>query len=270
MPIRILKCVAVTLASLSAMPSLAHEFWVEPEEFFVQPDEVALAALRVGQEFNGASMVYLSRNFTRFDFALGDDVQPVEGETAQRPAFQVEMAGEGLGIILHETRISTLDYDEWDRFLAFAEHKDFGDIEPIHLARGLPLTDFTESYSRHVKSLIAVGNGAGEDREFGLVTEFVALANPYTDDLTDGMPVQLYFDGMTFADRQVELFDRAPDGDVTITLHRTNEEGIALLPVEPGHIYMADAVTLAPVEPIEAGPVWHTFWANLTFMVPEE
>ncbi|MGI3184715.1 DUF4198 domain-containing protein [Nioella aestuarii] len=262
---------ALNLALLPAVPSAAHEFWIEPLEFAVGPDDTLEARLRVGQEFDGVSMSYLSRNFTRFELAFGADITPVEGRLGQNPALSVEDHGQGLAVVLYETTDNTLTYDEWDRFLRFAAHKDFPDIEARHLGRGLPMTGFTESYSRHAKSLIAVGDGAGEDREYGLRTEFVALANPYTDDLSGGFPVQLFLDGEPRADAQVELFDRDADGEVTITLHRTDADGRAVLPVTPGHAYLADAVTLQEVTPNDnSNAVWHTLWASLTFEVPAQ
>lgn len=262
---------ALNLALLPAIPSAAHEFWIEPLDFAVGSDDPLEARLRVGQGFDGVSLSYLTRNFTRFDLAFGEDVTPVEGRLGQNPALDVDEHGEGLAVVLYETTDSSLTYDEWDRFLRFAEHKDFADIEARHTARGLPMTGFVESYSRHAKSLIAVGDGAGADREYGLRTEFVALANPYTDDLSGGFPVLVLLDGAPRADAQVELFDRNADGEVTITLHRTDADGRAVLPVTPGHVYLADAVTLQEVVPSEdSTAVWHTLWASLTFEVPAQ
>ena len=104
---------------------------------------------------------------------------------------------------------------------------------------------------------------------FGLRTEFVALANPFTDDLAQGMPMRLLLDGTPRPDAQVELWARAPDGTVAISYHRTDAEGIVVLPVRAGHVYMADAVTLEAVEPVGDGdPEWLSLWANLTFAVP--
>ncbi|WP_420396265.1 DUF4198 domain-containing protein [Nioella sp.] len=262
---------ALNLVLLPAIPSAAHEFWIEPLEFAVGSDDPLEARLRVGQSFDGVSLSYLTRNFTRFDLAFGAEVTAVEGRLGQNPALDVDDHGAGLAVVLYETTDSTLTYDEWDRFLRFAEHKDFPDIEARHLGRGLPMTGFVESYSRHAKSLIAVGDGEGQDREYGLRTEFVALANPYTDDLSDGFPVQLFLEGTPRAYAQVELFDRDAEGEVTITLHRTDAEGRAVLPVEPGHAYLVDAVTLLEVEPTaDSAAVWHTLWASLTFEVPAE
>ena len=270
MSICLRSILAAFVLVLPALPATSHEFWIDPEAFQVSGDTPLEARLRVGQSFNGSSLSYLPRNFTRFEVAQGDTLTEVTGRFGDNPALNISGMEDGLVVVLHETTDSTLTYNEWDRFVRFAEHKDFADIEARHLARGLPMDSFIEVYSRHAKSLMAYGSGAGVDQEYGLRTEFVALANPFTDDLSDGFPVLVLLEGEPRADAQVELFDRAPDGEVTVTLHRTDEDGHALLPVEPGHVYLADAVTLLPYESdLEGAPVWQTLWASLTFMVPE-
>jgi len=67
-----------------------------------------------------------------------------------------------------------------------------------------------------------------------MLTEIVALANPYTDDLSAGLPVQVFYDNAVRADAQVELFAKSADGSVEITTYRTDANGIATLPVQPG------------------------------------
>jgi hypothetical protein len=56
-----------------------------------------------------------------------------------------------------------------------------------------------------------------------------------------------------------------------ITLHRTDADGIASLPVKAG-CYLVDAVVLRePTAELaaEAEIAWETLWAALTFGVPE-
>ncbi|PVH29307.1 DUF4198 domain-containing protein [Pararhodobacter oceanensis] len=260
---------AAPVLLLSAFPTVGHELWIEPRSFSIAIDAPLIADIRVGQEFSGATLSFIPRNFTRFEIASGATIQPVEGQLGAKPAVSTEPLDDGLAIVLYETTGSYLTYDDLPQFERFAAHKDFDDAIERHLARGLPEADFTEVYTRHVKSLIAVGDGAGEDRAFGLRTEFVALANPYTDDLSAGLPMLLLFDGAPRPDAQVELFDRAPTGAVTVTLHRTDAEGHVLLPVTAGHTYMADAVELLEHDPeAPRNAVWQTLWASLTFAVP--
>jgi uncharacterized GH25 family protein len=179
---------------------------------------------------------------------------------------------DGLAILVHETTNSTLTYREFDKFINFIEHKDFEGLPEAHRARGLPDVGFVESYRRFAKSLISVGSGAGQDRQVGLEIEIVALSNPYADDLSDGMAVQVYLNAAPRPDVQVEVFSRrtGTKEPAVIQLYRTDADGIARFPVLTGHDYMVDNVALRPVEPAGADdPVWHSLWANLTFSSPE-
>ena len=67
------------------------------------------------------------------------------------------------------------------KFDDFIQHKNLGLIEQAHESRGLPKTNFQESYKRFSKALIGIGKGQGRDRSFDLETEFIVLNNPYTD-----------------------------------------------------------------------------------------
>ena len=138
------------------------------------------------------------------------------------PALVMEAGADGLAVVVHETTDSRLTYTDFAVFQRFVAHKDFATALADHAARGLPETGFKETYRRHAKSLIAVGSGAGADRAMGLAIEIVALANPYTDDLTAGLPVLVLLDGAPRGDAQVELFrDRARrDGDHDPAPHR--------------------------------------------------
>jgi hypothetical protein len=72
---------------------------------------------------------------------------------------------------------------------------------------------------------------------------------------------------------QVEYFDKDATGVVNVTLHRTDGDGVALLPVTKGHSYLVDAVVMREPEAgsiaAEKGAVWESLWAALTFAVPQ-
>ncbi|MDP5216268.1 DUF4198 domain-containing protein [Ruegeria sp. 2205SS24-7] len=258
---------ALVLACVFARPGLAHEFWIEPSEFQVETGAELTAQLRVGEKLKGTPQAYFPNRITRFEQRYGDVALPYEGRLGDIPALAMQPDRDGLLVLLHQTAPSTLDYKAWEKFQAFADHKDFPDIRERHLTRGLPLDGFTEIYTRFAKSLIAIGSGAGTDTASGMETEFVALTNPYTDPITDGIAVQLFYQGQPHPNAQVEIFDRAPDGGVTVTLTHTDAQGRALIPVKSGHDYLLDAVRLRPYDgPEEA--VWESLWASLTFAVP--
>lgn len=248
----------------------AHEFWIDPQDFTLEAGETLLADTRVGQDFSGAAQSFLPSNFEAFAVVSGGALQPVEGRLGDIPALTMDGLQEGLAVIVHQSVPYQIVWSEWERFLNFAIHKDLGDVTAMHEARALSQEDVTENYIRYAKSLVAVGAGAGEDSRVGMRTELVAMANPYTDDITGGMPMQLWYEDALQADYQVELYAEDAAGEVIVTLHRTDADGVVLLPVEPGVTYMADAVFLEEVEPAaNSNAAWVTHWANMTFQTPE-
>lgn len=250
-----------------ASVATAHEFWIEPRAFQVAPEAQIAADLKNGENFKGTSLSYFDRNIARFDVITEGGTMPVEGRMGDMPALDMIAEEPGLVRIVHETTPSFVTYRTWEKFAAFAEHKDFKDIEARHQANGFADVPFKERYTRHAKGLVAVGDGIGQDREVGLKTEFVALTNPYAPDFDGTMRVELLFEGQPRVDAQVEVFDRNREGGVTVLLYRTDAQGIAAIPVTPGHDYLFDGVMLQTADDSDEA-VWDTFWAALTFSVP--
>ncbi|MGH1331025.1 MAG: DUF4198 domain-containing protein [Paracoccaceae bacterium] len=260
---------ALTLCSTTI--AFGHEFWISPQKYQLAEGEPIIAALRVGQDFKGASYAYLPPEFERFDLVQGDRLRAVEGRIGDRPALNMAAPNDGLWIVVHETRDYILRYSEAEKFVKFTTHKDFPEVVARHAERGFAPAGFAEAYRRFGKSLVAVGAGAGQDRDVGLRTEIVARANPYTDDLSGGLPVDVYFEGAPRVDVQVEVFARYGPEDVRISTVRTDENGRAIIPVEPGVEYLLDAVVMLPLEAKDAAqdPVWNSLWASLTFKTPQ-
>lgn len=250
---------------------MAHELWIEPLDYQVAPGGQLQARLFNGEEFAGTNLPYLPPRFRHFIVFADDRSVQVPGRPGDTPALNMSAVAEGLHVVAYQSTPSTLTYQEWAKFQKFADHKDFQDARARHDARGLPESDFKEAYIRFSKSLIGVGDSAGADRRMGLETELVALTNPYTDDMRSGMRVQLFYGSEPRRNEQVEVFEKAPDGSVTITLLRTDANGVATVPVTSGMTYQLDAVVLREPSPAlaqETGAVWETLWANLTFAVP--
>ena len=254
------------LASLAiASMSHAHEFWIEPLAYQVPAGGAVTADIKVGEDFKGSGQSYLKRRTSQFDVRINGQVLPITSRIGDRPAFDQAIPGEGLAVIVHETSNMDLIYPNLAKFQKFVDHKDFTGAIDAHKSRGLPEEGFKETYRRYAKSLVAVGSGAGADARVGLRTEFVALANPYTDRLT-ALPVQVFYEGTPRANTQVEVFEKSSQGRVGIFTLKTDANGRANIPVKPGHSYMLDAVKLIPGE--TPGAAWHTLWANLTFEIP--
>jgi hypothetical protein len=190
--------------AILATSATAHEFWIEPEAYQVPASGQIVARLKNGEDFEGIALAYFDKRITRFDIVVGDTVGPVVARLGDNPALDMPGPISGLVVVVHETTPSTLTYKDWAKFQKFADHKDFADMKTRHAANGFPDAPFKERYTRHAKSLIAVGDGVGMDRALGLKTEFIALTNPYASDFDGMMKVQVTLDGEVRADAQVE------------------------------------------------------------------
>lgn len=245
--------------------SSAHELWIEPKDWIFAPGDSVTADIRNGENFAGGSLVWLDRNVARAEAVFGPTSAPITGRAGDRPALATP-GKEGLGVLVYETTPSRITYKTWEKFAAFVKHKDLGIRQADHLNNGHPESGFTERYTRHSKALVRVGAGKGVDRVQGLETEFLALSNPYDPTFNNVLNVRLFYQQAPRSNVQIEVFERAPDGAVAVTLKRTDADGFAAIPVKPGHTYLLDAVVLRPGT--EDGAIYDTLWAALTFHVP--
>ena len=261
---------AIAFTLFSTLTAESHEFWISPERYQIDSTDQMIAALRVGSDFKGASYAYLPPKITRFEIVRGGAAAPVEGRIGDRPALNIPAGGAGLAVIVHETTDYIVRYDAWEVFQRFTDHKDARDVQDRHIARGLPQENFAERYRRYAKSLVAVGDGAGADARQGLKIEIIAQANPYTDDLAQGLPVQVFYNDAPRANSQLEVYAKTGDAAVQVTRLRSDAQGYVTVPMEGGTEYLLDSVAIEPLEPSAQGdPVWESHWASLTFRTPD-
>jgi len=259
-----------------AQGAFAHEVWLDSAEWQLQPGDDLVVSLKNGEDFDGIELSWLDRRMTRFDSITDDDVTALQGRAGDIPAVQTVAPDEGLMVLAYSSTHSTVRYKTWEKFMSFAGHKDLArDIPEValyHKANDLPFKDFKEVYWRHSKALLGIGDAKGKDRELGLETEFVAMSNPYTDDLANGFQAMLLYQGRPRDETQVEVFDRAPDKSVTVTRLRTDAGGVVTVPVIPGHTYLLDSVVLRRPDAdlaTKTEAIWETLWAAMTFHVPQ-
>ena len=256
---------------LMASSARAHELWIEPEEF--QPQALANIVSHVvnGEDFEGTQLIHLPHNSKRFVIISANQTVDVDSRIGDRPVINQAAPGSGLNIIVYETKPATISYETFQKFEKFAMNHGVSDIREQHLAIGLPADKFKEVYTRYSKALVSVGEARGGDRRTGLEAELVAMENAYLRDGSGDLPVRLFYGDGPLAGAQIELYAKSSSGKVTATIHQTNAEGIAMLPIMRGNIYMANAVIFR--QPHErhrnTDAVWETLWANLTFAVPE-
>lgn len=248
----------------------SHEMWIEPVKYAVAVGDNIYAHEKVGQHFKGNEYAYLSTSYKSLNISVGDETRPVKSRLGDIPAVKEKAKKEGLHVLSAITSGSKITYESWDKFESFIKEKGLDWVIGRHKERGLPQKDFTESYRRYPKSLIKVGLGKGNDREFGLPLEWVAETNPYIS--TEDIKLRLLWQGKPYVNAQVDVFNRVKSKNASIELIEshlmTDDEGRVIIPRAQGGEFLINAVRMLEPsvnEKTQKGIVWESLWASLTY-----
>lgn len=264
------KVLLLVLGFLWLPPALlAHEAWLEPVNFTVKTGDNLQAHLKVGQMMEGDTYAYYPNNFERFDITVAGVTQPLKPRFAQSPAADQPTLASGLHVLTYQSKPSTLRYKERAKFESFLKNEGIEWVLAAHKQRDLPALDFIELYKRYSKSLIKVGDGAGQDQAMGMPFEWVVETNPYATGDVNAVTAQLLFQGKPFADSYVVVF-RKKDGAVEKRTYRTDTEGRVAVPVGEGGRFLINSVHMVEPTPEEVGKKqgdWLSMWASVTYEV---
>ena len=256
-----------TLAAASA--ASAHEFWLEPHDFHLAPQDRLVADSMVGQTLEGEVLGYYPDATVHLDLTRGGETRPVTGAYEQIPAVDAPLLGDGLHVLRFQSANYQVTYETFADFAEFIDEWDQDWALEAHAANGFPTRDIREVFFRYAKALIDVGDGAGEDRPLGMPLELVALTNPYAEPAPETVRLELRYLGEPLAGGRVKVFHRAPDGTVEVTPIETDADGLVSVPTAPGFT-LVNAVVLDLASPrMQAflGASWQSLWASITYDV---
>src|SRR5262249_46318751 len=198
---------SLAFAALSAIPALAHEFWIEPESGQISPGESIVADLKVGTMLNGESYPYLSNRFRAFTATVGGETSMIAGNDGDIPAMTMKVERSGLCVIALQTVAFRLTYDDWAKFQGYLALEGLDQFADLHRERGLPQSGFAERYTRYAKALVQVGPVAASEADvrIGMPFELVAEDNPYSPGV-ELLRVSLIWRGVPVANHQISIF----------------------------------------------------------------
>ena len=261
-----LRCIVPLLALLgllSARPAIAHEFWIEPQQFRASPGAKVPVRLYVGQYFKGNSLPFLSDTYERFYYADARGTENIRGVLGDDPAATLTVRAGRIWIVVRSTYYD-LTYDKPGEFDAFLAKEGIDQLVPRGHRHQLPVK---ETYSRCAKSLLVAGpaaSGSAPDRAFGLPLELVAETDPYSGRRAE-FNVRLLHRGAPLPGALVTAFHKSvPDKRIEA---RTDASGRARLALDREGVWLLNAVHLLPA-PKKSGAQWETLWASLTFEIP--
>lgn len=228
------------LAVAFTEPVCAHDFWIEPSTFRPAAGRTFTAALRVGEDLEGAAVPRRSTRIESFVVRDADGERAVNGIENRDPAGFVQMGEAGGAVIAYRGKASEHELPS-DRFARFLEEEGIRGIKPDD---GLQ----RERFFRFAKSIVGSGTSIAE-KPFGWRLELVPSGDRF----------QLLFEGKPLRDALVSAISRRHPR----IEKRTDANGFVTFDLSGGMWLIKSTHVVAA--PKESGFDWESLWASLTF-----
>jgi uncharacterized GH25 family protein len=264
----VLLCCRASLAG-------AHDFWLQPSEYWIGADALTSLTLQVGHgPFRQRSPIP-ARRITRFQ-AISPNGAVVDlhehlqlGQAAEDGDFRLKTPG--AYVLVLETD------DHAQTHLPSIRFNDYLKVEGLTpaLEQRVRLhrmdADGSERYSRCAKSLVQVGPpGAGSQAEIskpiGLPLEIVPEENPYRVPRPPLLPVRVMYEGRPLAGALVKMTNLENDAS-PFEVHLTDHAGHASFVMPNSGTWLLNVIWTKPL-PRSEETDFETVFSSLSFGFP--
>ena len=267
--------VAAVLAGLFLFPvgpADAHDYWIEPSIFRLEPGGRVLFYLRVGENFSGQPAAFSMERTIRFQIDSSSrqiDVLPLQRD----PAGMARLEEGGLQVVSYENTSTYLELPA-ERFNAYLQAEGLESILRAREEAGASDEPGRESYSRCAKTLLWVEGGqsaaAGAGvhaTPVGMPLELLPEDNPYGIKAPATLTVKLLYQGKPVAGALVMAMNKIAPQEVQRV--QSGADGSAEFQLQRGGLWMVKAVHMVPGATAEPED-WRSYWASLTFELPAD
>jgi uncharacterized GH25 family protein len=255
----------------------AHDFWLQPSEYWISPDAVTSFTLQVGHgPFRQRSPIP-ARRITRFQAIaprgavvdLHERLRP--GGAAEDGDFRLKIPGAYVLVLQTDDGAQT--------HLPSIRFNDYLKVEGLTpaLEKRARLhrmdADGSERYSRCAKSIVQVGPpGAGSQgqvsKPVGLPLEIVPEASPYGVPRSASLPVRVIYAGRPLAGALVKLTNLKDDAS-PFEMHLTDRDGRASFTMPNSGTWLLNVIW-TKVSPRSDETDFDTIFSSLSFGFPSD
>jgi uncharacterized GH25 family protein len=263
------RIVALYLCVASLMPLSAHDLYIMPESFQVNPGQDLAVELHNGDAFpdsEGPPAAERLEN-TRM-IAKGGRVDLKDFHEQNRSLVtQVSIGDAAAGSLILTASLSakSRDYDA-KKFQAYLEEEGLAVVSNYRQAHSEQDKPVKELYSKYAKALIVNGNSSDlSTKPAGLKVEIVPTIDPATLKPGASMPVQILFEGKPASGLTVDTtWTTGEPGKASVVGH-TDSNGRVSIPLQNGKCRITTGYSQRYRDQAVAN--WETFFATLTFEV---
>lgn len=262
------RAIALTSCALIAgVQLIAHDLWIEPSAFLLEAGKPLSVKLRVGVDLLGDPVPRDTAQIDRFIAVDAEGSRPIPGRDGMDPAGLWRATTPGLTIIGYSSKPSSIVLTG-QKFHEYLAEEGLEAIAALRAQRNQTGAEAREDFSRCAKALLWSGpsNAAQTDRALGFTLELIAERNPYVMRPGQELPVRLVYRDQPLSGALVVAINKR-DPSVKLTA-RSGKDGRATFRLSQPGMWLIKAVHMTEA-PAGGAAQWASFWASLTFQLPE-
>lgn len=254
------------LILLLVLPALAHEFWLEPQQYiFSRTDEINIR-FRAGESFTGNNwkgnrekVNELKLYYADIIDDLTDAISDEEGDSLQ---FSIHEEGTAMVTFNNTNSFIELDAEKFNAYLS-----EDGLQAAIDYRKQHNETDSIgrEFYQRSVKTIVQVGALKTEvyKKQTALPVDIIPLSHPYQLNDGDSLTVKVLFKNEPLVNAKIRVWHKLLSR-VNNTWFMSNEKGEVSFPVNTTSEWMVSCVTMIRLTD-DPKAQWQSYWGSLTW-----
>jgi uncharacterized GH25 family protein len=228
------RAIIFLISFCAAAPASTHDFWLQPNEYWVSPAAQTPMTVQVGHgPFRQRSPIPLTR-ITRFQaFGPGGEVTDMRGHLQlgeKAMDGELQFSGVGTYVLVLETDNRAQSHLPAIRFNDYLKVEGLTPALEQRARTQRMQEDGSENYSRCAKSIVQVGPAGSSQlqvlKPIGLPLEIVPEQSPYAEPRPSSLPVRVIYEGQPLAGALVKLTNLDQD-DAPFETHVTDQAGRA-------------------------------------------
>jgi len=257
----------VLLAVFCVGSSWAHDMFLKLDSYFLQPDTRASVVL-----FNGTfekSENTIDRDRMTDVSIVGPGLKVTHPEATQwhdektTSVLEFKAGKAGTYVVGVSTKPRRIDLSARE-FNEYLEHDGVLDVLAARRSDGTAASAARERYSKHVKTVIQVGERRtrGFDTRLGYAIEIVPLDNPYSLGAGDSLRALVLKHDKPVPN---QLVYAGREGSVKPAQVRTDSDGVATVTLTARGRWYLRLIHMEPIDDPELD--YESLWATLTFEI---
>ena len=245
----------------------SHEFWLAPNRYFFKKNDTVNIIPSVGEDFKAG--VWANREKRTlwvkcFSLQNGKEMsEPLKVSDSLPLTFKPQNIGNYLIALQSKPSFIALPGYKFEEYL---KEDGIENMAQYRLNHNDTAKSSREFYQRCAKTLIQVGGV--QDNSYKVKTnmplEITPLTNPYNLKKQDSLAVRFEFKGKPLANQTVRSWCKAMDSLKVKAFHKTNAQGIAIIPIKENGEWMISLVKMELYDDTSKAD-YESFWGSYTF-----